>query len=218
MSGTVDLTTCVDEEAGYHDMHMQGVQQLQGMHSLYGGLFDDTNPEYLGYLSSHRTHLSDFDHAALPSPSLSYQRARMGGEAAQEQQHGFDMIAADGGMLHMPHLMLQQHHNHPHSQAPCPLLYPKPLIGGGDGQYSGEGGGGSLVEHGGSVGGSVKRGCGSTSSGAATPVRAEADKKRLKREGSHTPVHQLQKAAATTPAAADKKGLRSFSGQVRDVL
>ena len=134
MSGTVDLTTCVDEEAGYHDMHMQGVQQLQGIHSLYGDLFDDTNPEYLGYLSSHRTHLSDFDHAALPSPSLTYQRGRMGGEAAQqEQQHGFDMIAADGGMLHMPHLMLQQHHNHPHTQLPCPLIG-----GGGDGQLRSE--------------------------------------------------------------------------------
>ena len=61
---------------------------------------------------------------------------------------------------------------------------------------------------------SVKRGSGG-SSGAPTPVRGESDKKRIKREnsGSQTPVQQASKTA-TTPASTDKKGLRSFSGQV----
>ena len=215
---TVDLTKCYDDEAGYHEI--QSMQQLQGLHAgingLYGGLFDDTNPEYLGYLSTHRTHLSVFDQTALPSPSLSYQRSyhtRMnpGCPSASQHEdlhHGFDALGADGGMQHMPDLLLSERG---HAQA-CNLdvgceahhtIHYSGVIDGEDELSSCPRGASS-----------VKRGSGG-SSGAPTPVRGESDKKRIKREnsGSQTPVPQASKTA-TTPASTDKKGLRSFSGQV----
>jgi hypothetical protein len=204
---TVDLTKCYDDEAGYHEI--QSMQQLQGLHAgingLYGGLFDDTNPEYLGYLSSHRTHLSEFDQTAIPSPSLSYQRnysTRMNVVCASASQHedihhGFDALGPEGGMHHMTELMLSEcvegHRALDYSSA-------------------------SVIEDdltNSAVGGvSAKHGS-AGSSGAPTPLRAESDKKRMKREnsGSQTPVQQSSKTAAT-PASTDKKGLRSFSGQV----
>jgi hypothetical protein len=206
-TGTVDLTKCFDDEAGYHEIH--SMQQLQGLHagisSLYGGLFDDTNPEYLGYLSSHRTHLSDFDQTALPSPSLSYQRnysSRMNFGCASSSQHegihhGFDALDAEGGMHHMTDLMLSE----------CVV-----------GHNAIDCSGASVAENeftNTAVGGTnAKREC-AESTGAPTPLRTESDKKKIKREnsGSQTPVQQPSKAAAT-PASTDKKGLRSFSGQV----
>ena len=218
MASTVDLTKCFDDEAGYHEI--QSMQQLQGLHagihSLYEGLFDDTNPEYLGYLSTHRTHLSVFDQTALPSPSLSYQRSyhtRMnpGCPSASQHEdlhHGFDALGADGGMQHMPDLLLSERS---HAQS-CNLdvgCEAHHTI-----HYSGEVDAGDELSSCPGGAPSTKR-CSDGSSGAPTPVRGESDKKRIKREnsGSQTPVQQVSKTA-TTPASTDKKGLRSFSGQV----
>ena len=219
MASTVDLTKCFDDEAGYHEI--QSMQQLQGLHagiqSLYGGLFDDTNPDYVDYLSTHRTHLSEFDQTALPSPSLSYQRnyrTTAGCASVSHIEHllhnGFDAVGADGGMQHMTDLMLLER-SHLHA-ASCDAEvscddHNAP-------HYSGT----SAVEDeftGCAVAGSTsKRGSGA-SPGTPTSAPSESDKKRLKREnsGSQTPVQQPCKAA-TTPASTDKKGLRSFSGQV----
>lgn len=206
-TGTVDLTKCFDDEAGYHEI--QSMQQLQGLHaginSLYGGLFDDTNPEYLGYLSSHRSHLSDFDQTTLPSPSLSYQRnysARMNFGCAssshnEDIHHGYEALDSEGGMHHMTELMLSE----------C-VDGPSTL------DYSGASAVEDVLKNSVIGGASAKRGC-TVSSDAPTPLRAESEKKKFKREntGSQTPVQQSSKTAAT-PAGADKKGLRSFSGQV----
>jgi hypothetical protein len=218
MTDTVDLTKCFDDEAGYHEI--QSMQQLQGLHSgahsLYGGFFDDINPGYLGYLSTHRTHLSDFDHIGLPSPSLSYQRdysAKTHTECLNSSHdrphHGYDALVEDGG-IHMTDLLLLE--RSPAHAVSCnldvgcddqhPPQYPEGLLAGEEVTDCAV----NQVN--------TKRGC-SESSGAPTPVRVESDKKRIKRDnsGSQTPVQQLPKSAAT-PASSDKKGLRSFSGQV----
>lgn len=220
MASTVDLTKCFDDEAGFHEM--QAMQQLQGLqagiHSLYGGLFDDTNPDYVDYLSTHRTHHSYFDQTALPSPSLSYQRnysGRMHAGCTSDSQHehlhpGFSAIGTEGGMQHMTDLMLSERS---HAQAAscnidvsCDDHHAL--------QYSI---GTSAVEDeltgSAVVGICSKRGSGESPE-APTPASAESDKKRIKREnsGSQTPVQQPCKT--TAPASTDKKGLRSFSGQV----
>jgi hypothetical protein len=166
---------------------------------------------------THRTHLSEFDQTALPSPSLSYQRNYRTTSGCASVSHidhllhnGFDALGAEGGMQHITDLVLLER-SHLHA-ASCDAD-----VGCDDHNaphYSGKSAAEDEVTGSAVAGSTSKRGLGS-SPGTTTSAPSESDKKRLKREnsGSQTPVQQPCKSA-TTPASTDKKGLRSFSGQV----